>query len=100
VTVGALAIDTSTRQVLREGIELVLPAREYALLEFLALRAGHVVSRSAIEQHLYDGRIEPASNAVEAAIYGLRRRIDPPGSGDSYIETRRGLGYVLRPRLS
>jgi DNA-binding response OmpR family regulator len=96
VTVGDLVVDTSTRQVTRQGVALVLPAREYALLEFLAQRAGHVVSRSAIEQHLYDGRNEPASNAVDAAVYGLRRRVDPEGRRSSYIETRRGLGYVLR----
>jgi len=100
VVVGDLVIDTSARQVTRQGAPLVLPAREYALLEYLALRAGHVVSRSDIEQHLYDGRTEPASNAVDAAVYGLRRRVDPEGGGASYIETRRGLGYVLRPLSS
>lgn len=97
VTVGDLVIDTSARQVTRSGVDLALPAREYALLEYLALRKGHVVSRAEIEQHLYDGRVEPASNAVDAAIYGLRRRVDPPDRRGSYIETRRGLGYLLRP---
>lgn len=100
VVVGDLVIDTSARQVTRAGDSLTLPAREYALLEYLALRAGHVVSRSEIEQHLYDGRDEPASNAVDTAIYGLRKRVDREDSGPSYIETRRGLGYVLRPPTS
>ncbi len=97
VTVGDLVIDTSARQVTRSGVDLALPAREYALLEYLALRKGRVVSRAELEQHLYDGRAEPASNAVDAAIYGLRRRVDPPDRRGSYIETRRGLGYLLRP---
>ncbi|MEA2697260.1 MAG: hypothetical protein QOI66_1531 [Myxococcales bacterium] len=97
VVVGDLVIDTSARQVTRSGVDLALPAREYALLEYLALRKGHVVSRAEIEQHLYDGRTEPASNAVDAAVYGVRRRVDPQDGRGSYIETRRGLGYLLRP---
>lgn len=93
--VGALEIDTGTRQVWRAGEEIVLPAREYALLALLAAHVGQVVSRREIEERLYGGRAEPTSNAVDAAIHGLRSRLD--GGGPSYIETRRGLGWVLRP---
>jgi DNA-binding response OmpR family regulator len=73
-----------------------LARREYALLEYLALRRGRVVSRAEIEEHLYDGRADPVSNVVDAAICALRRRIDRPGA-PSLIETRRGAGYVLGP---
>ena len=72
-----------------------LSAREYALLEYLAARQGHVVSRTDIEQHIYDERVEPMSNVVDAAVYALRKKIDPPG-GPSLIQTRRGMGYVLQ----
>ena len=95
VVVGALEIDTGARQVRRGGAEVPLAAREYALLELLASRAGQLVSRREIEARLYAGRSEPTSNAVEAAIYSLRARLD--GGGPSYIETRRGLGWMLRP---
>lgn len=95
VVIGALEIDTGARQVRRAGAEVPLPAREYALLELLATRAGQVVSRREIAARLYDGRAEPTSNAVEAAIYALRGRLD--GGGPSHIETRRGLGWILRP---
>jgi len=92
--VGPLEIDTSARLVFRAGAALPLRHREYALLELLATRAGRLVSREEIEQHLYDGRADPTSNVVESAIYALRRAIDRPGE-PSLIETRRGLGYVL-----
>jgi DNA-binding response OmpR family regulator len=95
--VGPLDIDTTTRRVLRDGEPLTLRHREYALLELLALRAGAIVSHQEIEEHLYEGRLDPASNVVEAAVYALRRHIDRPGL-PSLVETRRGVGYLLRGR--
>jgi DNA-binding response OmpR family regulator len=95
LTVGPLVIDTAARRAFRQGTAVTLTAREYALLEYLALRRGAVASRSEIEAHLYDGRNEPTSNVVEAAVSSLRRRIDAPGE-PSLIETRRGEGYMLR----
>jgi DNA-binding response OmpR family regulator len=76
------------------GRAVGLAPREYALLEYLARRRGTVVSRGEIQRHLYDDSTEPASNVVDAAIYALRRKIDPPG-GRSLIQTRRGIGYLL-----
>jgi DNA-binding response OmpR family regulator len=95
LVVGPLEIDTAARRVARAGDPLTLAPREYALLEYLAARQGQVVTRDEIEAHLYDGRAELASNAVDSAVCALRRRLDLPGRG-SFIETRRGLGYVLR----
>jgi DNA-binding response OmpR family regulator len=94
LVIGPLEIDTAARQVAREGSPVPLAPREYALLEYLAARQGQVVTRTEIEEHLYDGRAELSSNAVDSAICALRRRIDVPGSA-SLIETRRGHGYVL-----
>ena len=95
VVVGPLEIDTAARTVSRQGAPVTLTPREYALLEYLATRQGQVVSRGEIEEHLYEGRIELNSNAVDSAVCALRRRLDPPGAA-SLIETRRGLGYVFR----
>jgi DNA-binding response OmpR family regulator len=97
LVIGPLEIDTAARQVARAGRPVALAPREYALLEYLALRRGQVVTRAEIEERLYDGRTEPASNAVDSAICALRRRIDEPGAA-SLIETRRGHGYVLAGR--
>ncbi len=90
-----LEIDTAQRTVKRAGQEIALQPREYALLELLTLRAGTVVSRSDIEAHIYDNRVEPMSNVVDSAICQLRKKIDLPDS-TSLIETRRGMGYVMK----
>jgi DNA-binding winged helix-turn-helix (wHTH) protein len=92
--IGDLQVDTAARTVPRGDRTIDLPPREYALLEYLALRKGQVVSRTEIEQHIYDEHVEPASNVVDAAVYALRRKIDP-ADGPSFIRTRRGMGYTL-----
>jgi DNA-binding response OmpR family regulator len=92
--VGPLDIDTAARQVARDGRPIPLPPRGYALLEYLAVRQGQVVTRAEIEDHLYDGRVELSSNAVDSAVCALRRSIDAAGA-PSLIETRRGQGYRL-----
>jgi DNA-binding response OmpR family regulator len=94
IKVEDLLIDTARRKVTSRGREVELPPREYAILEFLAMRRGHIVSRTEIESHVYDDAAEMMSNVVDAAIYSLRRRLDPPG-GPSVIRTRRGAGYML-----
>ena len=88
--IGPLKLDLTGRRVQRDGVEVDLTAREWRLLEYLALRRGEVVPRSEIEAHIYDELVEPMSNVVDTAVYGLRRKI-----GANLIRTRRGLGYVL-----
>lgn len=94
VKIADLEIDTAARTVLRAGQMVQLTPREYRLLEFLALRRGEVVTRSAIEEHLYGDEIELFSNAVESTISSLRKKIDSE-ERESLIHTRRGMGYLL-----
>ncbi|MDB5319130.1 MAG: DNA-binding response regulator [Phycisphaerales bacterium] len=94
IRIADLEIDASRRTVGRNGAIIDLSPREFALLEYLAMRQGQVVTRADIETHIYDEQAEPMSNVVDAAIYALRKKIDPPG-GKSLIQTRRGMGYVL-----
>jgi len=94
VKVGPLEIDTAAKSVSREGAEIPLTAREFALLECLARRPGQVLSREQIEAQLYAELDGPLSNAVDSAICSLRRKVCPPGT-PPLIHTRRGLGYVL-----
>lgn len=91
-----LSIDTVARVAHHGGQPLAVPltAREYALLELLALNAGKIISRTEIEQKIYDERAEPMSNVVDVAICTLRRKIDVNGQ-PSLIVTRRGMGYML-----
>jgi len=92
--IGGLEIDRTLREVRYGGKNIQLPRREYALLEYLALRAGQVVSRTEIEEHIYDDKVSPMSNVVDAAVYALRQKIDAR-HGRSLIRTRRGHGYIL-----
>ena len=96
VTLDDLVIDLAARRVHRVGgEEIVMAAREYALLEYFVLRRDKVVTRHQIEEALYDGRLDnPSSNVVDSAVCILRRAIDVPGR-PSLIQTRRGMGYVL-----
>jgi DNA-binding response OmpR family regulator len=93
---GSLEVDTTAKIARVDGRQIELAPREYALLEYLALRKGQVVSRTEIEDHIYDVRADPLSNVVDAAVYALRRKIDPKGL-PSFIQTRRGQGYVFVP---
>jgi DNA-binding response OmpR family regulator len=95
VHVGDLLVDTVARTVRRDGTAIDLTSREYALLELLALRHGEVVTRAEIEHCIYDERAEPVSNVVDSTVCLLRKKIDRPRS-TSFIQTRRGMGYVLR----
>jgi DNA-binding response OmpR family regulator len=92
--IGGLEIDLAGRTVRRGGEVVELTAREFSLLECLARRPGQVLSRGQIEGHLYNESDSPVSNAVDAAVYSLRKKLCPPGA-KQVIHTRRGLGYVL-----
>lgn len=92
--VADLDIDTIAREVRRGNQTLPLLPREFSLLHYLACRVGEVVTRTEIEMHLYDDRVDPMSNVVDSAICSLRRKIDLPGE-PSLIVTRRRMGYVL-----
>ena len=94
IKISDLEIDTARRSVYRKGKDLNLTSREYALLEYLAMRRGEVVTRTEIEHHIYDDRAEPLSNVVDSSVYRLRKKIEPPGH-PTLIRTRRGMGYVL-----
>ncbi len=90
VRLGALELDLAARRLRRDGVQVDLTAREWRLLEYLVMKRGQVVPRAEIEAHIYDELVEPMSNVVDTAVYGLRRKI-----GAEVIRTRRGLGYIL-----
>ncbi|HEV3139656.1 MAG TPA: response regulator transcription factor [Vicinamibacterales bacterium] len=94
LTVGHLTLDTRSRRVSMRGRDVSLTAKEYALLEFLVRRAGAVVSRSDIAEHVWDDHYDPLSNIVDVYVQRLRRKLDRPGA-PSVIRTRRGEGYQL-----
>jgi DNA-binding response OmpR family regulator len=89
-----LRIETSAQRVWRGEEEVHLTSREYALLEYLAVRAGEVVSRTDIWEHVYEFNSEADSNVVDVYIGYLRRKIERPGA-PLMIRTLRGRGYML-----
>lgn len=95
IVVGDLHIDTASHQVCRGGQAISLTAREYALLEILAVNHGAILSREQIEQKLFSYDYMGASNMVDVYIRYLRRKIDD-GQPVKLIQTVRGAGYVLR----
>ncbi len=95
LTIADLTIDTARRDVIRAGEPVALSAREYALLEYLAVRAGQLVTRTDIWEHVYDFRSDAISNVVDVYVGYLRRKLEQGGRA-RLIHTRRGQGYVLR----
>ncbi len=94
VRVGDLEIDRATHRVRRGQRAIELTAKQYALLELLALRAGEVVPRVELWGHLYAFEDEPNSNLLEVYVAQLRRKLEAAGE-PRLIHTRRAVGYVL-----
>lgn len=97
LTIGPLAINTATRLVTLRDKPLQLQAMEYRLLEYLARRAGAIVSKAEILDHLYDFDSENFSNVVEVYISSLRRKLEDTPS-TRLIHTLRNQGYLLGER--
>jgi DNA-binding response OmpR family regulator len=89
-TLGDLRVDTAARRVLRGEDEITLTAKEFAVLEQLVLRAGEVVSKGDILEHVWDFAYEGDPNIVEVYVSTLRRKL-----GAALIKTVRGAGYRL-----
>jgi DNA-binding response OmpR family regulator len=94
IKINDLRIDLTTQRVWRGREEIQLTPREYALLEYLAMRSGQTVSRTDIWGHVYEFNSSASSNVVDVYIGYLRRKIERP-SEPSLIRTVRGRGYTL-----
>jgi len=94
IKVKDLRIDLATQRVWRGREEVQLTPREYALVEYLAMRAGQTVSRTDIWEHVYEFNSSASSNVVDVYIGYLRRKIEREGK-PALIHTVRGRGYIL-----
>ncbi|MDA5280160.1 response regulator transcription factor [Streptomyces sp. Isolate_45] len=91
---GDLVIDPARRSCARDGADIRLTAREFAVLECLARRSGEVVTKRDILEQVWDSAFEGDPNVVEVHVSAVRRKIDAP-FGRAALETVRGAGYRL-----
>ena len=90
LAIGDVTVDTWTKSVSRAGEAVVLTAREYALVEYLALRRGKMVSRTELYEHLFDENEDSLSNLLDVRVSLVRKKL-----GADFIQTRRGQGYCI-----
>jgi two-component system copper resistance phosphate regulon response regulator CusR len=94
LTCGRLSVDTATRLARVDDTVLTLTPKEYALLELLVRRKGHVLSRAAVFSQLYESNSSASDTVIEVLMSTLRAKLARAGLPD-LIETRRGFGYVV-----
>lgn len=89
---GEISLDTSRQEVQLAGKPIELTAFEYKVLEYLMMRAGQVISKTELTEHIYEQDFERDSNVIEVFVGRLRKKLDPDGAANP-IETLRGRGY-------
>jgi len=90
IEIGAVVIDTAARNVQLREKPVELTAREYALVEFLALHRGEVITRTQLYEHLFDDNESSLSNLLDVHVSNVRKKL-----GADFITTRRGHGYCI-----
>jgi two-component system OmpR family response regulator len=90
IVLGDVVIDTAARTVRKQGEPVVLTAREYALVEYLAVHRGKVVTRTMLYDHLFDENDATLSNLLDVHVSNVRKKL-----GYDFITTRRGHGYCI-----
>lgn len=91
IELGEVVVNMRARTVTRAGAEVTLTAREYAILEYLALHRGKLVTRSALYEHIMDESDFTLSNLVDVHVFSIRKKL-----GQELITTRRGQGYCIQ----
>lgn len=89
-----LRLDLKTHRAFREGKEISLTAKEFALLELFMMHPNEILSHERISEHLWDMNFEPRSNVIESFVKFLRQKVDK-GFVNSLIHTVRGSGYLF-----
>jgi two-component system copper resistance phosphate regulon response regulator CusR len=92
-----IRLDLNTHHATRDGQEIALTAKEFALLEYFMLNPDVILSKEKISEHVCDMNFEPKSNVIESFIKFLRQKVDK-GFDHPLIHTVRGSGYVFSER--
>jgi DNA-binding response OmpR family regulator len=96
IIIGDLEINSQAKTVKREGEQIILTAKEFKLLYYLAKNTGRIVSRDQILDNVWDINFDMNTNVVDVYINYLRKKIDKPFT-TKLIHTMKGLGYVIQP---
>jgi two-component system cell cycle response regulator CtrA len=100
IRTGKLVVNLNTRTVEVSGQPLHLTGKEYGILELLSLRKGTTLTKEMFLNHLYGGMDEPELKIIDVFVCKLRKKLAAATSGENYIETVWGRGYVLRDPAS
>jgi two-component system OmpR family response regulator len=90
IEIRDVILDTRARTAMKAGVPVVLTAREFAILEYLAFHRGEVISRAELYEHLFDENDDTLSNLLDVHIFSIRKKL-----GADLIATRRGQGYCI-----
>ena len=90
ITLGDLVLDLAGKSVVQDGQPVQLTAREYAILEYLALNRGKVITRTVLFDHIFDEHADPNSNLLDVHVSSIRKKV-----GRDVIVTRRGVGFCI-----
>jgi two-component system OmpR family response regulator len=90
IDLGDIWVDMRSRTVTCEGRQIRLTAREYSILEYLALHRGKVISRAELYEHLVDENDDSLSNLLDVHVFSIRKKLR-----HGLITTRRGQGYCI-----
>ena len=96
IRTGRLTVNLDSRTSQVDDQNLHLTGKEYAILELLSLRKGTTLTKEMFLNHLYGGMDEPEVKIIDVFICKLRKKLMAATSGENYIETVWGRGYVLR----
>ena len=90
IQIGAVEINMASRTITLAGEVVTLTAREYSLVEYLALHRGELVTRTTLYEHLFDENDSSLSNLLDVHVSNVRKKL-----GYDFITTRRGHGYCI-----
>ena len=93
---GTLSINRATRAVVVSGCPLYLTDKEFSVLAILMQRKGVTITKQMIIDHLYHGVNQPALRIVDVFVCKLRKKLSALSGGETFIDTIRGHGYVMR----
>jgi len=91
ISLGDVQLDLNLRRAEHNGVPVALTAREYSILEYLALHRGELVTRTELYEHLYDENSDTLSNLLDVHVFAIRKKLR-----QDLITTRRGQGYCIQ----